>query len=375
MEDWTRSRVDLVYDRDMERGSLKAKAYYDAYENTLASYDDATYTTQAGKNGWTSTYDDYAWGADFFLRHGFGDGWLFKLGVRPRREVHREQEDRGEPWNRYEADLAALPLEFEWRPEGGRVTLAFGASFDWMEWEECQGDEESGSETSLSPQVAALFELGEETVLRLSASRRTRFPTLKELFSSRSGNPDLETMKADIFEAGVEWAPRDDTALSLVLFYNDVDDLIDREGKDDPYLNVDRATFRGVETTVSWRRPGRASVDLSYTYLDAENRTSDSVQYTQYRPKHKIDLIASLTLGEGWAFHLMGTHVSSQVTDEEPPGELPSYELVDLRVAKSFGTGWEAYLLAHNLLDELYYESAGYPREGRMVYAGARYSY
>jgi outer membrane receptor protein involved in Fe transport len=373
--DWSRSRVDLVYDREMEHGSLKAKAYYDAYENTLASYDDATYSTQDGKNGWTSRSDDHAWGADLFLRRAFGDGWLFKLGARPRTEVHEEQEDGGEPWNRYEADVAALPVEFEWRPEGRRFTLALGASFDWMEWEECQDGEGSGSESSVSPQVAALFDLSDEVVLRLSASRKTRFPTLKELFDSRSGNPDLDPMRADLFEAGVEWAPRDDTTFSLVLFHNDVDDLIDRERKNDPYLNVDEARFQGVETGVSWRRPGRASVDLSYTYLDADNRTSDGVQYEQYRPKHKIDLIASLTLGRGWDLHLTATHVSSQVTDEEPPGELPSYELVDLRVAKGFAAGWEVYVLGHNLLDELYYESAGYPREGRMVYAGVRYSH
>ena len=38
--------------------TFKSRLWYDTFKNTLDSYDDFTYSTQQGKQGWTSIYND-----------------------------------------------------------------------------------------------------------------------------------------------------------------------------------------------------------------------------------------------------------------------------------------------------------------------------
>jgi len=369
--DWRRSSLDFTYDKEIGRDSLKVKAYYDTFDNVLDGYDDRTYTTQDSKQAFHSSFDDYTLGADFFYRWRPTDHHLLKFGARPRRDVHKEQGDRDEPWERYEADVVSLPFEGEWFPNG-KVTLTYGVSYDLMSFDRPEG----GSETvdAFNPQIAALFQVHDKVRLRASASRKTRFPTLKELYSGRSGNPDLEPMEADIFELGADWDPRRDLSLYLVFFHNDIDNLIDRVRRDDPYLNVDRAQFKGLEAGLAWRHTERAVVSLDYTHLDAKDKSREGNQYIQYRPRHKLDLVASFFFPRMWDLTLTGSYVGSQYTDVDDIREmLDPYTLFGLRFSKRFQKGWEIFAQVHNLTDELYYESEGFPMEGRTVCAGLRF--
>ena len=370
--DWNRTTTDFIFDKTFGASTVKAKIYYDSFDNILDSYDDRTYTTQDGKKAFTSEYDDYAVGGDFFYRYKINEDHLLKLAVRPRRDVHREQGDRGEPWERYEADLVSLPIEGEWKPTE-KVIITYGLSYDVMMFDEVEESDRSHDESSFNPQIAAFFTVNDHFQWRLSASRKTRFPNLRELFSSTSGNPDLETMKANIFEAGLSAFPRKDLAITFTAFYNDVKDLIDREGKNDPYFNVDEAEFKGFETSLTWEMTSKALINLAYTHLESKDKSSETPQYTQHRPKHKIDLTAGFNLPRDWSLHVNASYVSSQKTDLDFPLELDSYTLLDVRIAKKIKERWELYAFFHNILDELYYESAGYPMEGRVIYGGFRF--
>lgn len=370
---WTHSVADVTMQIHLGSASLKAKVYYDDFENVLEGYDDRTYTTQDSKSAFTSSFDDYAYGGDLFFRYRNGDRHLWKSALRIRRDVHNEQDDIGEPWNRFEADIFTLPFEGEWYP-AETFALTYGVSFDWMLFDEVEG-ESSHDTSSVNPQVALLYSPREDTQFRLSAARKSRFPTLKELFSSRSGNPELETMKVNIYEAGLDYTARKDLLLSLVLFYNDVKDLIDRAGKNDPYENVDEARFKGFEAGMTWDVDPHAVIHLSYTRLDAKDVSSEEPRYVQYRPKHKVDLRTTLNLPWEIALALSGSHVSSQTTDDDEVLELDAYTLINLRVTKRFLHHWEIYLHGHNLFDELYYESVGYPMEGRMISGGIGYRF
>ena len=76
--------------------TLKSRLWYDTFKNTLDSYDDFTYSTQQGKQGWTSIYNDYALGANANLIWSTANNNDLKLGVNYKYDVHRSH-NVGEP--------------------------------------------------------------------------------------------------------------------------------------------------------------------------------------------------------------------------------------------------------------------------------------
>lgn len=372
--DWREGILDFVFQDTLGSLSYKSKVYYQYFENVLDSYDDRTYTTQEGKNGFTDTLKDYAFGGDVFFRLSLKEKHLLKLAVRFRQDTHRQQSDVEEPWRRYKMNTVSLPLEGEWTPTPS-FTLIYGASFDFMNFRALdEGTGESNSASSFNPQVAGIVRLTESLHLRASASRKTRFPTLRELFSTTSGNPDLDTMKSNIFELGFDYRPMNNLSFSLVGFYNDVKDLINRLQKDDPYINIDQAVFKGVEATVDWQFLKDARLSAAYTHLLSEDKTTVEQDYIQYRPKHKLDVRFQFRLPYDFHVGLYGSYVSSQVyylNSEELT--LDPHTVVDINLSKQLAEKWQVFVRVGNLFDVNYYESEGYPREGRSISAGIRF--
>jgi outer membrane cobalamin receptor len=371
--DWREGVLDFIFDKSFARSSLKSKVYYQYFTNVLDSYDDRTYTTQDGKSAFTDTLDDYALGGDVFYRVSAGKNLLLKSALRFNHAVHRQQKDVGEDWNRYEVSTLSLPLEGEWSPLKG-LTFTGGASFDVMFFEK-EAVEGRETTTAINPQVAALVEPLPGLLLKASASRKTRFPSMKELFSTTSGNPGLEPMKSDSFELGGEYRVSEKLTLSLVGFYNNVTDLINRIQKNDPYINIDHAVFKGFEAGAQWRFAAGSYFSLAYTRLSALDKTSKEQDYIQYRPGHKVDSYLTIKLPARFMFNITGSWVSSQRYYDGDGNEctLDPYTVIDFKLTKRVGKKLELYLGARNLFDVDYYESEGYPREGRMLYGGIRF--
>ena len=91
---------DEVYFHSMTRLTptltLKSRLWYDTFKNTLDSYDDFTYSTQQGNQGWTSVYNDYALGANANLTWSTANNNDLKFGVNYKYDVHRSH-NVGEP--------------------------------------------------------------------------------------------------------------------------------------------------------------------------------------------------------------------------------------------------------------------------------------
>ena len=106
----------------------------------------------------------------------------------------------------------------------------------------------------------------------------------------------------------------------------------------------------------------------------AEDRTTATREYIQYRPKHKVDLRLRFQLPKRFIIGLYAGYVSSQVYyDGSDRLTLDPYTVVDFNVSKQLGEKWRLFLRINNLFDVDYYESEGFPREGRTVSAGIRF--
>ncbi len=371
-DDWKEGVVDLFYRKQLGKATLESKVYYQYFRNKLGSYDDDTYTTQEGKRSFTSAYRDHAVGGDFFLRLKANDSHLFKTALRFRRDVHRQQDDIGEPWERFNISSLSVPLEGEWIATK-QLTFVYGASMDMM-FLKSEDTGKQKNKTALNPQVSLLWSPIEKLRFKGSASIKTRFPSMKELFSSTSGNQDLDPMKSTGLEAGLEYFLTDNVSVSVVGFHNDIDNLINRVKKNDPYINIDKAVFKGIETELNWQWSTFNRFYASYTHLKALDKSDGGDNYIQYRPQHKVDAGIFAKLPGRFRVNLNVSHVSKQLYFDDDDNEvyLDPYTLLDIRLSRHLTQNVELYFTALNLLDVNYYESEGYPREGRKVLAGMR---
>lgn len=368
--DWQEGVLDFFFRKRFKSLTIESKVFYQYFRNVLDGYDDVTYSTQESKYGFTDTLRDHALGGDLFFRFRAGESHLFKSALRFRRDSHRQQKDTGEDWLRYNINTLSLPLEGEWNVNK-QLTLVYGASLDLMFFKaETTGEEKN--KTAVNPQVSLLWSPVEKLRFKGSVSMKTRFPSMKELFSTTSGNPNLDPMKNTGLEAGVEYMASDRLTIGLVGFHNNIRDLINRVNKNDPYINIDKALFKGFEIDLNWRWSQFNRFYAAYTHLSALDKSEDSTTYIQYRPKHKVDAGVFVQLPSRFRLNLNSSYVSSQLyyDDDDQEQALESYMLLDIRLSRRMGRGVELYVTAMNLFDANYYESEGYPREGRRIFAG-----
>ncbi|WP_459865742.1 TonB-dependent receptor domain-containing protein [Endothiovibrio diazotrophicus] len=126
-------------------------------------------------------------------------------------------------------------------------------------------------------------EMGPDDDARLTLSRKTRFPSIKDRYSYRLGsaipNPDLEAERATTLEGG--WTHRfgRSARLDAALFYSDIKDLIqqvdltpsvypDGRRRADAFtlvgLRADYAFQRGLTARLGVENPG----DVDYAYQE-----------------------------------------------------------------------------------------------------------
>ena len=367
--DWQQGGVDFLYDVDSHLGSFKIKAYYEYMNNVLDSYDDATFTTQDGKNGYTDTMKNSAVGADVFFKKRFGEKLFAKTALRFRYDHNDRQGDVGEEWEHYNQEILSVPLEFEYKLLKS-FTITAGSSVDFKFFKRPDNYERE-TISAFNPQAAVLFSATDALRFKAAVSRKTCFPTMRELFSGTSGNPDLEPMKTMIYELGMEFDASADFTLSASVFKNDVKNLIARKNKDDIYRNIEEAEFKGFECGFNWSLSSIFTIQSYYTYLESKDKTSITQDSVSYRPKHKIDLSGIVSLPADILLSVNLSSVSSQTYyDGDEAKKLDPFAVLDMKMSKSLGKSLSVHLTVKNLFDKNYYESEGNPRPGRMVYAG-----
>lgn len=373
-DDWRSSEVNVTLEREEERSRLKVKLYATNLYNVLDSYDDRSYSTQQSARAFTSTLDDDAVGGDAFLRFRSGASHLVKWGMKVRHEVHRQQSDEGASWDHASAESVSIPLEGEWVPNDN-LTVTYGAAFDGLFFDHPQ---DGGTQrlTSFNPQVATWIAPSQTWAFRVAWTRKTRFPTLRELYDVISGNADLRPMTSQSVEFGARFSPGQGIRVMGTAFYSDVDDLIDRAGRNDPFLNIDRARFKGFETTMRWSHQPQLEVFFAHTYLRARDLSSDIPKYVAYRPEHKLDLGIAIELPEAFGLNIDGSYVSDQeYVEDEQTQTLDAYTLIAVKLNWRINEKLDLSVQARNVLDARYAEEDGFPLAGRTVEATARWGF
>lgn len=379
--EWRKTTYYFIGDsRLTDHFSAKTRLYYDTYYNVVDAYDNANFTTQNLARAFHSTFDDYATGGSLVLRSDWIPRNTLSFAFHYKEDVHQEQDDFDLPWERYEGKIFSYGLE-----DNIKITeslgLVLGVNYDLQKTNYNNGGPLRDDDDSFNGLGGLVYKFPDATKVHASVASKTRFPTLRELYSSFLGtaapNPNLKKEKAVNYEVGVERPFAWSSNASLTFFYSDVEDLIVRTtvGSFDRFDNIGQARYQGFE--IGFRTEGvpQNTLEAHYTYLNAEdksdNRTSDHLRES---PENQLYLSDLFKMNDWLSLFAKAQYNVGQWDQKRNLQweKLGSYWTFDLKGIVEIHKSLVAEFGVRNMFDEDYETSYGFPREGRTFFCGVR---
>jgi iron complex outermembrane receptor protein len=360
---WSRFQLNLGGTFSLwKNGSLKLRSYYVRHDNVLDAYTGA----EMDEVQWESTYKNDSYGS--FLLGSFpilpDDDLKFSLNFRDDRA--RTQDDIGLEWEEYEHKTLSLGFEnhFSLTP---RWKFVAGASLDHL-------NKQSGeNKTSLNPILGLKFNPTEFIDLHATFSQKSRFPSMKSLYGTQAGNPDLRDERGTGYELGARYEKA--LILSGAIFYDRIKDLIQSVRLPSGFqtnLNVGKARIFGFE--LEFEKPFRwFDFSFNYTYLDGRNE--DENRRLDLLPESQLNFVLGVRSRNEFQFNLWGLAVSSsEVRIFNEIVSVPSYFVLSAVLSKDF-SNFTVLLKGENILNVSYATEPGYPMKGRVIALGIRYHF
>lgn len=361
-KDWDRWQVNLGgMFPFLGKGLFKIRTYYVYHFNVL----DAFRSVDLENLQWESTYKNDSLGAFILGEYPLTQDNNLKFSINTSKNQVRQQGDIGEEWEAYNRQIYSAAVEDHWNISE-KLKIVGGASIDYLVKHNDEKD------TRLNPIIGLKFTPKEWLDFHLSFSRKTRFPSMRALYSSSTGNPDLTAELGNNYEIGFSY--KKGLWLSGAVFYQRITDMIQSyRGLDGyrNYQNIGTAELTGLELELG-KRMGIFDFSLNYTYLHAVEK--DLEQPLDYTPRSQFNGLINIGKIKGFSLSFWGIAVSGSQAKlgNEPPFEIidiPGYVLLHARLAKQIGV-FSLYVKAENLLDKTYFAEPGFPMKARTFMLG-----
>ncbi|MFZ2055773.1 MAG: TonB-dependent receptor [Candidatus Aminicenantales bacterium] len=344
-----------------ERSTLRFRAFYIGYKNTLLQWRDPEMTIRQ----FESTFDNEVYGGFGLADLWAGAGNSLKLSLYFQRDIARTQDDVGLAWDEFDQSTMSAGLEdhFDlndrWRLIGG-LSLDYIAKF------------RGGSTTKLNPLLGIKFSPADYLDFHASYSLKSKFPSMRSMYSSSSGNPDLVSEQGGCFEVGGSF--NRGVLMSGAVFATDFKNLIDSVRLPDGtrlYWNIGRAHINGAELQIqkAWRW---LSLLVNYTYLDHRNESDD--RPLDALSDHSLNFDVTATPISRFRLTILGLYGSKSFWYDSGTEEVlgvPSYFSLDAVAAYDLRV-CQVFLKATNIFNAAFYSEPGFPWRGRYFEVGVR---
>jgi len=359
-KDWRRLTLGLGGTFPLfAKGTLKVRTYYVKLDNTLDQYKNASMEALS----WESIYKNFNVGTFILGSHPLGTRNDLRFSLNARLDHVKQQGSATAPWETYEHQTYSAGVEDDLRlSDKWQVTGGF--SVDRLK------KQAGGSKTSLNPIAGLRFAPIRDLSFHLSLSRKSRFPSMRSLYSTSGGNPALRDEIGTTVEAGASWAgPLEG---SLAVFSTEVENLIYSVRQPtgfNSYTNIGKASVKGFEAEAV-KSVGAFDARLSYTFLDTKNK--DENRRLDFVPESQLSLALGLGKADDYRFSFWGLAVSSsKVLISSTMVTAAGYVVANASFEKYFGA-FSVYVKVDNLLDKAYVTEPGYPMVSRRFEAGFR---
>jgi iron complex outermembrane recepter protein len=381
-----------------DKFGLTTKLFYHNHFDDYDSYSDETYKTKIA----SSRYKDYMLGGIVLGDYNIVDWDTIRFDINYRKDNHQQRDDKYLPFAESTSNTGSLGLEDEFILLDSKLSLVAGVGYDWFEVTEAKqtNTDKTGAflnqtdnfipETmkELNPMVGATYNVDETTKIFASVAKKTRFPTLNELYASakNGGNPNLKSEKSINYTIGASKSFNKILSVEVSPFYHDISDRISRDlpAPDALYHNSAKIKMRGVEIDADLNPLENLSFKAGYTYNHAEDvspgqvtdkvtnapaqQLDAKVQYVIPDWETRIDM-SMLNYGKSYRQLPTAQNPTLAVIENE------SYTVLGAKITQPFLEKWEAYLSVNNLFDKNYEPQSGYPAQGRNIWLGVSFKY
>ena len=358
--------------------TIKTNVYFMDIQNTLSSYDDSTYSTQTRRYAFNSTQTDRTLGANFSAAYDWGtiEPTVFSLNYK--RDSH---EEAGTP--DFEASTVSVSIEQEVAATD-KLGFAGGASVDFLSGDYGNFSEADNPDSPVNAQFGAFYEVNNDLRLYAHAARKSRLPTMKELFAETAlgylPNPELNAEKTWNFEIGAA-AEFLGIYADLAFFNSNITDLIQIVGNDQgdlQFQNIDESVYRGAEITLRKEIAG-INIMANYTFLDAVYTYMGTEFDDKLQPQHNFNAAVSrkYDFGFRWIFEANYLSESNMLDTRDEQAryvELDARTLINAKLSQQITDNFDIYVRINNILDDYYESVPGYPQPGRTIWAGVKFN-
>jgi len=381
--------VDLdAKQKVLDKLTLKAKVFYHNHRDSLDSYTDQTYSTQLAH----SSYKDYLFGGAFFADFQPVDWNILRFAVHYQKDNHEERDDEYLPFAESSSRTGSAGLENEFNLVKN-LSVLLGASYDWFNIDKSeQTNTASGEFVSFSqlptnsshafnPMLGLTYTFFDKTKIFGSVAHKSRFPKLEELYSSKGGNPNLETEQSWNYTLGVSRPISRYGKAGLSVFYYDVSDMISKDGIDwlGTNYNVGKVNLYGFEVNAEAYPLDGLLVRVDYTYEEGVNRSEGRVNDdVTFVPRHKVNAgiqysIPVVKTRLNFDMLHVGTMFYQLPTPSSPTNpilKVSDYTLFNIKVTQPVWKYFEVYVAVKNIFDKDYETQYSYPEPGRSFWGG-----
>jgi len=275
------------------------------------------------------------------------------------------------------SELYSSALEYQIKPSG-KLLLQVGGAYHYFKPTVYDSEPlrnlvstvNPSSTAQFDPMFIAMLSIADNLNLHFGISKKSRFPTLKELYSLHSGgNPELQTSKTITSEIGVEYS-KNKLKTNAAVFFDDIKDYIQQNSITKAYENAGKTKIRGFESVATYFINGSDYFKTNYTYISIRNKLTNAP--LTGRPKHKLYAGLSKKLWYESTAFISLTYTGEQYVSTGAVGGFTLYNLdLTKRITMSGKADLDIFFNCKNIFDKDYYDGAG-PSEGRCYVCGVK---
>jgi len=240
-----------------------------------------------------------------------------------------------------DTSMRALFVQDQWQGERTKVFLAARYS----------DHETFGNELTWNAELA--FDATDRLTLSAGAARAFRAPDATDRFGF-GGNADLDAEVSQELQAGLRYNLADNQRLSLNLYNNNIDELIEFDNLTFSLINIDEVTIRGAELSYDFEGDG-FNFGASYINQRADNDTTGT------RLLRRAEESLSLRYRQNVGRHQVGLSLLASGDREDFGGtRLAGYVLANLTAQFRLSDRIQLNARVENLLDTEYETAAGF---------------
>lgn len=371
-------------DTPLGRGELQASVGFDDGHTEIESFASTAYSEIDG----TETGDDRTISARVVGEHSLGARGTIRAAA-TMADVHYDERVDADPRQSYQQRLWSVGSEVMF-PVALLTQITGGVVLDAADTPESGDKQPLGAISAWGGRLGvSTIAAGGEMRLHAAVSQRSRFPSLRELYSGALGkfepNPDLRPERLRAVEGGVT-TNQGGVELQAVIFHHRLSGAIVRASVGEGKLrreNRDQLRSTGVELLAGWASDAIAvTADLTAQHIRVHDPAAGESRRAEHQPEFRMGTELAFPLPLAIKGQAGARYTGSQVCvhpDLEREVELGGQFSADVGVSRSWSLRSAARslfrtlrlsLTLDNVADAAVYDQCGLPQPGRTLRMG-----